>query len=800
MSEFAPALPTVTVAEVHSLLAQNHSNPHAVLGPHLDWRGLTIRAYFPEAVHAVVIPDEGEPQAMTACQPEGFFEALFPGLTAPFPYQLEIHYPHGDTHTMHDAYAFGPTLGEVDLHLFSEGRHERIFDKFGAHRRTVDGVMGTAFAIWVPGATGVSVVGTFNSWDGRLHPMRCLSNSGVWELFIPDVWPGALYKFEIRTQDGRRLMHNDPYARQSELPPGTASRVYEPGQPFRDGQWMSRRKAMSMRDKPVSIYEVHVGSWRRLLEESNRPLQYQELAHQLADYVLDMGFTHVELLPVMEHPFGGSWGYQVSGYFAPTARYGSPDDFRFLVNHLHERGIGVILDWVPAHFPKDEFALARLNGSAVYEHPDPRKGEHPDWGTYVFDYGRHEVKNFLIGNAMHWLEGYHVDGLRVDACASMLYLDYSRKDGQWIPNTYGGRENLDVVAMLQELNGLVKLRTPGVMMIAEESTAFPGVTHSTDDGGLGFGFKWNMGWMNDTLTYFQMDPLFRANNHGKLTFGLMYAWSETFVLPISHDEVVHGKGSMLNKMPGDVWQKFANLRALYAWMWAHPGKKLMFMGCEFGQWAEWNHDTSLDWHLLWHNEHRALQSLVRDLNHLYQSESALWADADPAGFQWIDPDNAAANVLAFLRKDPATGRQLICIGNFSPIVHAGFRIGLPRAGRYEERLNTDSQLYGGSNIGNDGGITAEEIPWDRQPYSAMINLPPLAMVWFLAPDAPAPVTEAELPTDEVVVGPVASVMVPVDAAEPVVFIPAPQAAAVTPAARPNLPAHGKAKHKSKQKR
>jgi 1,4-alpha-glucan branching enzyme len=733
MSEIVATLPSVAPAEIANLLGTLHADPHAVLGPHVMADGLHIRAYLPEAERVSVLPDAGTSVAMQPCGAPGFFEAVFPGVSAPFAYRLEVGYAHGDTYTMRDAYAFAPTLGEVDLHLFSEGRHERIYEKLGSHRRTIDGVTGTAFAVWVPGVVGVSVVGNFNSWDGRLHQMRTLGSSGVWELFIPDLQPGALYKYELRTRDGRRLLRADPYAQQTEMPPGTASRVYEPAQPFRDGQWMQQRKQTDWSQKPVSIYEVHLGSWRRLIEEGGRPLQYRELAEQLADYVTEMGFTHVELLPVMEHPFGGSWGYQVSGYFSPSARWGSPDDFRYLVNHLHERGIGVILDWVPAHFPRDEWALARFTGQPTYEHADSRRGEHPDWGTYIFDYGRNEVKNFLVANALYWLDTYHLDGLRVDAVASMLYLDYSRSHGNWLPNQYGGRENLEAISLLQEVNGLIRTQRPGVMAIAEESTAYPGVTHSTDDHGLGFHFKWNMGWMNDTLEYFKKDPLYRRWLHNKLTFGMMYAYSEQFILPLSHDEVVHLKGSLLTKMPGDRWQKFANLRSLYGYMWAFPGKKLLFMGGEIGQWGEWNHDTSLDWHLLWHNDHKGVQQLVKDLNHLYQQNSALWFDADPAGFEWIDPDAHDANVVAFIRQDVANGRRIVCVGNFSPVVHHDYRIGLPVPGEYREILNTDAAVYGGSNVGNNGLVVAEEVPWDRQPYSAKISVPPLAMVWFEAP-------------------------------------------------------------------
>ncbi|HEX7928706.1 MAG TPA: 1,4-alpha-glucan branching protein GlgB, partial [bacterium] len=620
-----------------------------------------------------------------------------------------------------------------DLHLLGEGRHEHLHEKLGARFRTVESVDGFAFTVWAPGAEGVSVVGEFNAWDGRIYPMRALGGSGVWELFIPELQPGMKYKFEVRSHGGY-VLKADPFALATEVPPGSASVLFRTGYHFQDENWLRGQAHQDHLRRPVSIYEVHAGSWRRVPEEGNRSLTYRELAHALADHALDMGFTHVQFMPLMEHPFGGSWGYQVSSYFAPTARYGGPDDFRYLVDHLHQRGLGVLLDWVPAHFPKDQFALGRFDGTALFEHLDPRQGEHPDWGTFIFNFGRNEVKNFLTSSALNWLADYHVDGLRVDAVASMLYLDYSREHGQWVPNKFGGRENLEAIDFLKHLNIVVHRRHPGVLMCAEESTAWGGVSRPTYTGGLGFGFKWNMGWMHDTLAYFKHDPIHRSFHHYNLTFGLLYAWSENFILPLSHDEVVHGKGSLINKMPGDRWQKFANLRALYAHMWAHPGRKLLFMGGEIGQWNEWNHEQSIDWHLLGGEEHRGLMALVRDLNRLYRREPALWeADSDPASFQWVDADNGRENVLAYLRLAPQSKRRLLCVGNFSPVVRYNYRIGLPGPGEYREVLNSDSAAYSGSNVGNAGVIRAEPIPHNGRSWSAQIALPPLGVLWFECP-------------------------------------------------------------------
>jgi 1,4-alpha-glucan branching enzyme len=628
---------------------------------------------------------------------------------------------------------FPPILSDLDLHLFGEGKHHRIYEKLGAHVMSHGGKRGVTFAVWAPAADRVSVVGNFNSWDATKHPMRRLGKSGVWELFIPALRAGELYKYVINTA-GQEFFKADPYAFMMEVPPDTSSVVFQSNYKFRDRAWIAKRTKREAWREPLSIYEVHLGSWRRIAEEDNRPLPYRELAPVLADYVLQNGFTHVEFLPLKEHPYGPSWGYQVSAFYAPSSRYGTPDDFRFLVDHLHKTGVGVIMDWVPAHFPKDAFALGRFDGTALYEHLDPRKGEHPDWGTYIFNYGRHEVRNFLIANALYWLREFHLDGLRVDAVASMLYLDYSRKEGEWVPNEFGGRENLEAISLLKELNEVTHRECPGTLMIAEESTAWPQVTAPVYAGGLGFDFKWNMGWMHDTLKYFQTDPLFRGGNHNALTFGLLYAWSENFILPFSHDEVVHMKGALLNKMPGEEWQKFANLRALYGYMWAHPGKKLLFMGGEFGQWREWTEEESLDWHLLEQPIHKGVQLLIEDLNKLYANHSALFeADSDPSGFSWIEVDNAAENIVAFSRTAPSTGKDIICVSNFSPVIREEHRIGLPRKGLYKQLLNTDNERYCGGGFGVVRSVRAEKTPWHGMEYSAVITLPPLGTLWFEAP-------------------------------------------------------------------
>ncbi|HEX8144875.1 MAG TPA: 1,4-alpha-glucan branching protein GlgB [Pyrinomonadaceae bacterium] len=726
--------PTVPAQELNRLLRFRHPDPHSILGAHPRPEGVVVRAYRPEAEKVELLIGGLRPRPMVRSHSAGIFELLIENRKELFPYRLKVYYAGGNVFTQRDPYIFLPTLSDLDEHLFNEGRHERIYEKLGAHVRKLGDTRGVSFAVWAPHAAGVSVVGNFNNWDGRLHQMRRLGFSGIWEIFIPDLGPGELYKYEIRPPQGLPFLKADPYAFYMESPPATSSVVHQSKYRFHDGPWMKRRADLDQQRLPLSIYEVHHGSWRRVEEEENRPLKYREMAPLLARYAKEMGFTHVEFLPLKEHPYGGSWGYQVGNYYAPSARYGTPDDFRYLVDYLHDQGIGVIMDWVPAHFPKDAFALGRFDGTALYEHADPRQGEHPDWGTYIFNYGRNEVRNFLIANALFWAEEYHVDGLRVDAVASMLYLDYSRAEGQWIPNRHGGRENLEAISLLRELNQLIHARHPGFMMIAEESTSWPLVTRAVSAGGLGFDFKWNMGWMHDTLQYFSKDPIHRQYNHNLLTFGLVYAWSENFILPFSHDEVVHGKGALLNKMPGERAQKFATLRALYGYMWAHPGKKLLFMGGELGQWREWNEERSLDWHLLDQPFHQGLQVLVRDINDFYAEEPALCeSDSDPAGFMWIDDRDAQGNTLAFMRRSPRTGRRLVCVCNFAPLVRSGYRVGLPSEGEYRLALNTDAEKYGGTGLRQPDRIKAEAAGWHGQPFSATIMLPPLSTLWLEAP-------------------------------------------------------------------
>jgi 1,4-alpha-glucan branching enzyme len=725
------------VNEVELLVEGRLADPHRLLGAHPLDGGVVVRAWRPAARAVVVRPENAPAVELELRHPAGLFEGVVPDADAPLRYELDVSYPDGNTFTLRDPYAFAPTLGELDLHLAGEGQHERIYERLGAHPREVEGVTGTAFAVWAPNARAVSVVGDFNGWDGRLNPMRSLGASGIWELFVPGVAEGERYKYELKGPHGELLpLKADPHALAAEVPPETASRVHRSRYEWRDHDWLERRRAQDPLAQPVSIYEVHLESWRRNPLEDNRPLTYLELADELADYAVDLGFTHVELLPIMHHPFAGSWGYQVTGYFAPSPRLGEPEDFKAFVDRLHDRGLGVILDWVPAHFPRDEWALARFDGTALYEHADPRRGAHPDWGTLVFNLGRNEVRNFLLSNALFWLREYHADGLRVDAVASMLYLDYSRREGEWVPNAFGGNEDLEAVDFLRRFNELVHCREPGVISAAEESTAWPGVSRPTYLGGLGFGFKWNMGWMHDTLDYFQREPVHRRFHHHQLTFSLMYAFSENFVLPLSHDEVVHGKRSLLSKMPGDRWQQLANLRALYAYMWAHPGKKLLFMGGELAQEREWDYSASLDWHLLEHAGHAGVLSLVRDLNRLYRAEPALYElDFEPSGFQWLEPSDAETNVLAFTRLPAGRGRPVVCACNLSPVPRESYRLGLPRAGRWRELLNTDSTFYGGSDVGNLGGIVADGPPWHEQEQSGELRLPPLGVVW-LVPEEP----------------------------------------------------------------
>ena len=728
----------VSTAELDRIVSGTHHDPHSVLGAHpAPGGGMTVRALRPLATSVIVLLPDGR-RFPAGHVHQGIFAADLPDDKDVPDYRLSVTYPNGDggpdaEYVTDDPYRHLPTLGEMDLHLIREGRHEELWRVLGAHVRREGEVTGTAFAVWAPSARGVRVIGDFNFWDGHAHPMRSLGSAGVWELFVPGVMAGTRYKFDICGPDGSWHRKADPMAALAGRPPATDSVVFESSYEWQDEAWLARRAEADPLREPMSVYEVHLGSWRP-------GLSYTELADQLTAYVTELGFSHVEFLPVAEHPFGGSWGYQVTSYYAPTARFGTPDEFRHLVDRLHQAGVGVILDWVPAHFPRDSWALARFDGTPLYEHPDPRRGEHPDWGTLIFDYGRPEVRNFLVANAVYWLEEFHVDGLRVDAVASMLYLDYSRKDGEWLPNAQGGRENLDAVALLHEANATCYKRVPGIMMIAEESTAWPGVTRPVHLGGLGFGLKWNLGWMHDTLSYLQRDPLFRGYHHNELTFSMMYAYSENFVLPLSHDEVVHGKGSLLAKMPGDDWKKFAGLRALIAYMWAHPGKQLLFMGSEWGQASEWSQEAGLDWAALRGERHAGMQRLVADLNAAYRDDPALWSgDFTPDGFSWIDANDSDGNVVSFLRlAADGSGRVLACVANFAGQPHLNYRIGLPLAGRWREVVNTDAKVYGGSGVGNLGAVQAVAEPWHGRPNSARITVPPLGVLWLAPEDLPVP--------------------------------------------------------------
>jgi 1,4-alpha-glucan branching enzyme len=720
-----------------AVAAGRHHSPHSVLGAHPHGGAVTVRTLRPLAAKVEVELEDGSRHPL-AHEFDGVWASVVP-IAQIQDYRLRVAYDDGEGLLFDDPYRHLPTLGQTDIHLIAEGRHEELWTALGAHVRRFSGplgqVEGTSFAVWAPNAQAVRVVGDFNHWVGRQHALRSLGSTGVWEIFIPSVGAGSRYKLEILGRDGQWRQKADPMAFGTEIPPSTASVVVESQYAWQDDAWLTARAGTDPQTQPMSVYEVHLGSWRQ-------GLSYRDLADQLVGYVEELGFTHVEFLPVAEHPFGGSWGYQVTSYYAPTARFGHPDDFRHLVDTLHRAGIGVILDWVPAHFPKDEWALARFDGEPLYEYADPRRGEHPDWGTLVFDFGRTEVRNFLVANALYWLEEYHIDGLRVDAVASMLYLDYSREDGEWAPNIYGGREHLEAISFLQEVNATAYKRVPGVVTIAEESTAWPGVTRPTHLGGLGFGMKWNMGWMHDSLSYVSKEPVHRQYHHHQMTFSLMYAFTENFVLPISHDEVVHGKGSLLRKMPGDRWQQLATVRAFLAYMWAHPGKQLIFMGIELGQEAEWAESRSLDWWLEDTPWHAGLQRLVRDLNGVYRSTPALWAkDSDPTGFEWIDANDVDDNTFSFLRFDDA-GTPLACVVNFAGVPQENYRIGLPASGRWAEVLNTDSQTYGGSGVGNLGSLTAVDEPWHGRPASATLRIPPLGAVW-LAPQPTSPTSTGE---------------------------------------------------------
>ncbi len=710
----------------YAIAEGRHGDPFSVLGLHKRDGTWVVTAFVPGAEKLWVLT--GKAGKAFESQPvggAGLFTCVLPRKSD---YRLRAQ-GHGAQWEFDDPFSFGPVLGALDEYLLGEGTLRRLWKVLGAHVTVHEGVAGVHFAVWAPNAERVSVVGDFNIWDGRRHPMRRRGATGVWETFVPGLAAGATYKYEIRGQGGHLLpLKADPVGFGSEHPPANASVVRQISGDWTDGEWMTTRGLHQNIDAPISVYEVHLGSWRRAAD--NRMLSYRELAEQLVSYVVDMGFTHIELMPISEYPFDGSWGYQPVGLFAPTIRHGTPDEFRAFMDAAHKAGIGVLLDWVPGHFPTDAHGLGQFDGSALYEHQDPREGFHQDWNTLIFNYGRVEVQNYLVSNALYWLEEYHLDGLRVDAVASMLYRDYSRQAGQWVPNKDGGRENYEAISVLQKMNITAYGECPGVMTVAEESTAFPGVSRPVNHGGLGFGFKWNMGWMNDTLNYIQKDPIYRRHHHHMMTFGLHYAWSENYILPISHDEVVHGKGSMLTKMPGDGAQKFANLRAYYGFMWAHPGKKLLFMGCEFAQGAEWNHNQSLDWHQLDVPEHKGVQALVRDLNRVYRDTPALHVnDTRPEGFAWLESNDAEASVYAWVRKGASTDPMVVALVNMTP-VERSYRVGLPAPGHWDEILNTDAAVYGGGNRGNLGGVTAEATPFHGQLQSAVVTLPPLAAVYF----------------------------------------------------------------------
>lgn len=718
--------------DIDRIINADHHDPYTVLGAHEMEGGVAIRAFVPDAAEIAVVDihNRTDRRQMSRVDNAGFFEAFIPGRKV-FAYDLHVVNYRGETSIGRDPYSFLPLLGEMDLYLFNEGNHYEIHKRLGAHVMEVDGVTGVRFAVWAPNARRVSVTGDFNEWDGRRHAMRTLGSSGVWEIFIPGVGVGAVYKYEVKAKNGDLFLKSDPYAYAAELRPKTASVVWSHAEyPWDDDEWIKTRSQTNYLERPFAVYEVHLGSWARSLDGSQW-LSYRDVAPLLAEYVKRQGYTHIELMPVAEHPFDASWGYQVTGYFAPTSRHGSPDDFKYFVDFMHNHGIGVIMDWVPAHFPRDDFALRMFDGTALYEHEDWRKGEHKDWGTLIFNYGRPEVSNFLLSSVLFWLEYYHLDGLRVDAVASMLYLDYSKEPGEWIPNQYGGKENLEAIELLKKMNILTHDKFPGVVTLAEESTSWTGVSRPTYLGGLGFTMKWNMGWMHDMLDYFTKEPIHRKHHHSDLTFAMLYAFHENFVLPLSHDEVVHGKGSLIGKMPGDSWQKFANLRLLFGYMFAQPGKKLIFQGGDIGQWDEWDHDKSVDWNLLQYAPHARLQKYMANLAHTYQKERSMWeVDFSYEGFEWIDFRDWEASIVAFMRKAKDKRDHTVFAFNFTPVPRWDYRIGVPEKVYYEEALNSDSEAYYGSNLGNMGGVWADDQPWNNMPHSIRITLPPLAMVMF----------------------------------------------------------------------
>ncbi len=704
-----------------SHLYSNPYDPFQVLGPQYQKTSVRIRVFSPNTINIVLTDIQ---QAMTRIPNSDYFEWQGPSIDIPPHYRLTIHHDNQTQQTLIDPYSFDPVIADFDLHLFNEGNHWHAYDILGANPKTVDGINGIAFAVWAPNALRISVIGNFNHWDGRRHAMRSRGDSGVWELFIPELNDGDLYKFEIADKNNQLHLKSDPYGRSFQLRPETASVIKHKSQyRWQDHHWLSARPENQWQHEPLSIYELHLGSWQR--DEKEQFLNYRDIAHKLVDYLAPLAFTHIELLPITEHPLDASWGYQTLGCFAPTSRFGDTDDFRYFVDYLHQHNIGIILDWVPAHFPMDSHGLARFDGTPLYEHADPRKGEHRDWGTYIYNYGRSEVKNFLIASALFWLDEFHIDGLRVDAVASMLYLDYSREANDWIPNEHGGNENLEAIEFIKHLTSVTQQQHQGCLLIAEESTAWPAVSGPTEHGGLGFNMKWNMGWMHDTLNYMSNDPVHRSHHHNNLTFGMMYAFSENFVLPFSHDEVVHGKGSLLGKMPGDEWQKFANLRLLYTYLFTYPGKKLLFMGCEIAQPSEWNHDASLPLNLLETSQHKGVYQLIGDLNRIYRDQSALhYYEFEEQGFSWIDCQDVAQSVISYQRKHH--NKIILVILNFTPVPRENYRLGVPTEGQYNEILNSDSSYYGGSNIGNSGILQSENKPWMEQPYSLTINLPPLS--------------------------------------------------------------------------
>ena len=726
-----PSTYTTDPNELSQILDARHPDPFGFLGLHKNPAGTghVLRVFRPGTVKVIVVTENGDEVEMTGIDQAGLYEHLFENRPQKFSYQLRYQFGEDLSEPQFDVYSFGPVLGEQDLHFFAEGSHRYLWNCLGAQLCKQNGVDGVSFAVWAPNAFRVSVVGDFNAWDGRVHPMR--NHNGVWEIFIPHISGGEHYKYEIVGAGGNLCSKSDPFAFFSQHGNQTASITFDRNQyEWSDSEWMEKRAETDLYHSPISVYEVHLGSWKRRLNEENRFLTYAEFADELIGYVLEMGYTHIELMPVAEFPFDGSWGYQVCGFFAPTSRFGNPDDFRSFVDRCHQKGIGVIVDWVPAHFPKDDHGLGRFDGTALYEHADPRQGEHTDWGTLIFNYGRNEVRNFLISNAMYWLKEFHIDGLRVDAVASMLYLDYSREEGQWVPNRFGGRENIEAIEFLKELNQVCYDENPGIMTIAEESTAFTGVSRPVDSGGLGFGFKWNMGWMNDSLSYMSQEPIHRKYHHGMATFSMIYAYHENYVLVLSHDEVVHGKGSVVQKMPGDRWQQMANLRFFFAWMFAHPGKKLLFQGLDFGQSGEWDYAQSLPWDLLEYDEHRGIQQLVKDLNRLYVSEPALHElDHASDGFEWIDHNDAKHSLFSFIRRSRG-GEAIVVVVNATPVPRLGYRLGVSGGGFYEEIFNSDSKLYGGSDTGLGGGIPAMEYPAHDRPQSIQVNIPPLGTVFF----------------------------------------------------------------------